>query len=170
MRKLLLLLLLFSSVPSKAQDSTNHLTMLNFITEDAWEQKGTWSNGSGFHQTFSAEWELNNRIIRMRVEGIVNMQTGERGIRNEGIFAYDAEAGIIKLYIFDIFGEITECNVEASESKITVSYDYIVNNNSNEMRDEWIKVSNDKYQYTVSIHKRGKWETLLDGNMTRIKE
>ena len=46
-------------------------------------------------------------IIKAQAYGTVNSQTGEFGLRNEGIRAYDAEAGELRFWEFDVFGGIT---------------------------------------------------------------
>ena len=97
----------------------------------------------------------------MKTYGTINQETGEYGLRNEGIRAWDAETGKIRFWEFDIYGGITtgDCNLE--NGTIHFEYSYKINGEEKRLRDSWTPIDKDTYKYEIVMQENGEWSKVL---------
>lgn len=161
------LLLLLGTVSTLAQNNNAQLPLNIFehFIGGKWEMKGQWPNGQKFKQVQIFKWGLNKKIVKVQTFGTVNQKTGEFGLRNEGIRAWDAQKKQIVFWEFDVFGGITPgaCTVEGKN----IYYNYAYQGQN--FRDSWVYVNANKYEYKVGIYDNGKWgKVFLKGHYQRV--
>lgn len=135
------------------QEKKSPLAIFEQFTTGKWEMNGQWSNGKKFRQAQIFKWSLNKKIVKVQTFGTVNQKTGQFGLRNEGIRAWDATKKQIVFWEFDVFGGITKgiCTVEGKN----IYYDYLYMGKN--FRDSWVFVNANKYEYKVGVYEQGKW-------------
>ncbi len=165
--KLLLILALFSI--ELLSQNENPLGQLQFLVDSKWQASGEWGNNAEYNQTIISEWSLNKKIIKQKIQGIVNPETGQTGLRNEAIIAFDEDENKIKSWIFDIYGEIIETIIIIENENIYVEYPYKYGGETKTFRDVWIKIDNDTFEYRVELKEKERWKNLLlNGKVKRI--
>ena len=133
-----------------AQDITEHFTSL---IGSKWRMEGKWDNGKSFKQEKEFSLGLEGKIVRVKTYGTINPQTGDFGLRNEGVRTYNAQTKQFEFYEFDVFGGVTSGTVEFEDGNIIYHYTY----NGEDLTDFWEKVDEDTYKYKVGILEDGKW-------------
>ena len=167
--KIIFLSAVFISLTLTAQED-NPLNKLAFLAESDWAETGTWlRSGKEFNQKMKGEWGLNKKIIKLKIDGVVNMETGERGLRNEGIFAYDSFNQQLKYYVFDVYGGLAESDVVFEEDKIHIKYQVPLQGKLTDFRDTWTRIDEDSFDYEIfMINEEGKETKLLEGKVLKI--
>ena len=147
----------------------NPLNKLSFLVENSWEVKGNWiNNNQEFRQELEGEWGLNRKIIKLNIYGVVNIETGERGLRNEVVIAYDSFKQEYKYYTFDVHGGITECIIEFEGDKMDIKYKYPISGKERDFRDTWIRKDDDTFYYQIVMSDENNEEVkLLEGKAVK---
>lgn len=145
----------------------NPLERIKNLVGGQWEINGKWGDGTEFNQEVFYEWGLNKKILKVKTYGTVNIETGEHGLRNEGIRAFDETNNKIIFWEFDVFGGIVEGEVLTENKDIFFNYDYKVDGTVYSMSDKWEFVTKDKYIFKVRMKKNGKYEELLVSEIIR---
>lgn len=137
-----------------------------------WVAEGKWQqDGKKFKQEVIFEWGLDHNIIKVKTYGITDPETGEFGLRNEGIRAWDDKDNAMKFWEFDIFGGITSGTCIVDEQQVHYQYEYKIDDSYALFRDTWTKIDDDTYRYRVGIVEHGKWQSiLLDTTFKRVIE
>lgn len=125
-----------------------------------WVIQTKWENGGEFHQEQIFEWGLNETIIKVTTFGTVNQKTGEFGLRNEGIRAWDGQEKVMKFWEFDVFGGITTGTCGVDSNAFYYEYEYAPDGNPQTFRDVWTKIDLDTYKYQVG--------TFADGAFSKV--
>lgn len=147
--KLLCPFLLLSVLAIAQDNDENWIDHLKPLIGHTWVVNTQWANGQSFHQEVQYEPVLNNTIIKMHTWGSINQQTGEFGLRNEGIIARDAKSGKVRFWQFDIFGGITEGTFISKKDKIIFKYGYEIKGKPVKMRDVWERQNDHTWKYSV---------------------
>ncbi len=168
--KLLIALLIILPALMVAQSNKNNeLEEFRFLIDSDWETTGKWENGTPFEQIYSSEWGLNKSIIKIKMTGIINLETGEKGIRNEAIITYDKKLQGYKMYIFDVFGGTTISTISLDGNKIYFVYNYDNEGYKMKMRNTWIKKDENNFGLIIEAEENDKWgKILLNGNIKKI--
>lgn len=169
--KTIILSTVLISLTLSAQEESP-LNRLAFLVENDWRETGTWlKSGREFDQKLSGEWSLNNKIIKLHTEGIVNMETGERGLRNEGIFAYDSFNQKLKYYAFDVYGGLAESEVIFEEDKIHIKYQVPLQGKLTDFKDTWTRTDENTFSLEIAMtNQEGLEIIILEGKLEKLKE
>ena len=164
----LLILTLFLTLSKHVIAQDNPLEKLSNLVGGKWVIDTQWENGGKFRQEYIYEWGLNEKIIKVKTFGTVNMETGEFGLRNEGIRTYDKRENKIKFWEFDVFGGMITGEVRIEENDIHFNYLYPVGGEIKEMVDLWEYVDVNKYRYKVRMKAGDKFKELLSTEVVRV--
>lgn len=96
----------------RAQEGDTSLQTFENLVGGTWEGEGTWSDGNPFKLNIEYEWGLSGNLVKSKTFGNISKDGYEFGLRNEGIRAWSGEASGLVFWEFDIFGGITEGEVE----------------------------------------------------------
>ena len=157
MRTIIILLLSIFSISAIGQ--TKELTKLNGFSNligGTWLTETEWSNGNQFKQEIIFEWGLNHKIVKVKTLGTVDQRTKEYGLRNEGIRAWNAQDSTIQFWEFDVFGGITSGLCYFDGKDLHYEYEY----HSQKLRESWLFIDSDTYEYKVS--------SLLNGKIDKV--
>ena len=161
------LLLIAMFLPVLAIGQTTNLSHFQNFVGGKWQMEGKWSNGKTFKQEVVFNWGLNKNIVKVKTFGVTNPQTGEYGLRNEGIRAWNKEKNTIEFWEFDLFGGITEgtCNFEGK------NLFYLYNYHGEELKESWIYIDENTYSYEIASVKDGNViKSYLKSIYKRIEE
>ena len=168
MKKLLFLLLLFP-ILGNAQTKEETYEVFENLIGGLWHLNTKFENGQPFVQDFEMEWGLNKAIIKVKTYGVIDQETREFGLRNEGIRAWDAKQGKMVFHEFDIYGGITSGIVVIEGDVINYEYHYDVAGKDNVYRDTLIPIDKNSYRYEMSMRTNDGWKILLSAVMKRMK-
>ncbi|NOU59452.1 hypothetical protein [Marinifilum caeruleilacunae] len=152
---LIFLFCIFYSLNGLAQMKTS-LEKFNHLVEGIWLSEGEWSNGQKFKQEVDFEWGLDHKIVKVQTYGTIDPKTQEYGLRNEGVRAYNAKDSMIQFWEFDIFGGITKGVCYFEGENLHYEYDY----HGEKLKESWIYVDQDHYDYQIASLKDGKIEKI----------
>ena len=162
----IIIVFFFFATMINAQLENPMILLRNLI--GSWKIEGKWQNGDNFSQSITNEWGLGQKIIKTQTYGVINLKDGTRGLRNEGVRAYDPESKEIKFWEFDIFGGITKGKILTRDNISVFEYSYKTSNGKFELRDVWERISPDEYKYIVIQKKNDEWKTgMLSGSAKR---
>jgi len=161
------------TLPVLLAHSQNKTTLdkLSFLVESDWLTIGTWNDGTPFKQKSSAEWGLNGTIIKINQTGIINLETGERGVRNEAIITLNKIEEKLQLYVFDVYGSIIETDIIFDSDKIY--FEYVCNDGKTimKLRDTLEKIDDDSYNFILAATENDTWNhILLTGKMQSVMD
>lgn len=168
MIKYLLLVLLLSSTLSYGQTSkeTAYKALENLVG-GTWLYEGQWGNGQKFKQEHIFEWGLNRQIMKVKTYGTVNQETGEYGLRNEGIRAWDTKTETVKFYEFDVFGGATIGDCVFEKDRFHYEYLYEIEGRQQLMRDTWKFMDKDTYLFSVNLKSGDEWKVFSSNEIKR---
>lgn len=146
----------------KKEEPRQLLAFQNLIG-GTWTIKADLGNGEVFHQKQQYEWSLNKTIVKVKTQGTIDEETKEFGLRNEGIRAFNPQDNTIRFWEFDVFGGVTE-GVVLTEVN---NFEYIYNYYGHTIRDKWIYVDKDTYEFIILSEKEGETTELLRSTFTR---
>ena len=164
---ILFILALAWATTASSQDKKSPLDFFDTFIEGKWEMSGAWANGKKFKQTNVFRWSLNKKIVKVQTFGTIDQKPGERGLRNEGIRAWDAQKKQIVFWEFDVYGGITRgtCTIEGKN----IYYDYAYMGKT--FRDSWVWVNHNKYKLKIGIYKDGVWgKVFLNAFYQRVQK
>lgn len=167
MKKLLIVLLLYSVWGYGQTSKEAAFETLDNLVGGKWLYEGQWGNGQKFKQEQIFEWGLNRQVMKVKIYGIVNQESGEYGLRNEGIRAWDAKAQTLKFYEFDVFGGVTVGECVFEEDRFHYEYLYEIEGKQQLMRDTWKLVDKDTYLFSVSMKSGDEWKVFTSNEITR---
>ena len=175
MKKTLFLLILILAIGYQhtyAQQSRQEgINVISQLIGGKWVAEGKWQDGKKFKQELKFMWGLSHNIIKVKTYAIIDQETGEFGLRNEGIRAWDDKDNAMKFWEFDIFGGITTGTCIIDGDQIHYQYEYKMDESYALFRDTWTKIDEDSYRYRVGIVEDGKWQSiLLDTTFKRVIE
>ena len=147
---------------SKKVESRQLLAFQNLIG-GTWTIKADLEDGEVFHQKQKYEWSLDKRIVKVKTYGTIDEETKEFGLRNEGVRAFNPQDSMIRFWEFDVFGGVTEGVVLTEEN----NFEYIYHYHGHTIRDRWIYVDKDTYEFIILSEKEGETTELLRSTFTR---
>lgn len=151
MRKLLLLIsCTLISFALLSQDIPMHA--FNNLVGSTWVSEGKQLGGFDGKTEFVFSWGLDQKIVHVKTYA-TDPQTKEFGLRNEGVRAFNAAKERIEFYEFDKFGGVTPGTVITTDKDLHYEYDY----QGIKLRDSWIYISEQEYQFIVGIWENGAW-------------
>ena len=168
MKKLIILLaplfytnLLFAQSPMSAFDN---------LIGSKWILEGEWGNGQKFKQEYEFEWSLGKKMVKVKTFGTINIETGEYGLRNEGVRFWQKDEEKILFYEFDVYGGATDGLCTTEGNNIYYTYEY----QGGIFKDSWIFQNKDTYQLTIESIEDGKrkelYQTSIIKRVTDISE
>lgn len=142
MKKIAFLISLFCCAQLNAQ--TGQLSAFKNLINSTWISEGKQLGGheGKTEKTFSLG--LDGKLIKV-VTYTTDPKTLEFGLRNEGVRIFNEEKNEIEFYEFDKLGGITRGVVMVEGQNLHYQYSY----GEYTLRDSWIYVSENKYQYRV---------------------
>ncbi|NRB50912.1 MAG: hypothetical protein HRU41_24800 [Saprospiraceae bacterium] len=164
MKKLLLISCLLTSCTLIAQD--NPMAVFDNLVGSTWVSEGKQLGGFDGKTEAVFSWGLDQKIVHVKTY-TTDPQTKDFGLRNEGVRAFDAAKERIAFYEFDKFGGITAGIVIADSKNLHYEYDY----QGLTLRDSWIYVSEDEYQFIVGTWENGDWtKKFHEARFSRLKK
>jgi ketosteroid isomerase-like protein len=154
--KLFTLLFLLLNGFLMGQDIDKHLEPFGPLLGKTWIAQGEWSNKTSFKQEITFEAGLEGRLIKAHAMGYVDEAQTQWGQRNHGLRKWDAKAGVIKFWEYDVFGEITEGKVTTDGKNIYYTYTYGGEN----ITDAWIWKDDKTYTFKVGNFVDGEWSQV----------
>ena len=162
--KTYLFLLLMMPLLALCQD--NKLEGFDNLIDKTWTANGKWSDGSVFKQEVSYSYDLNETIIVAKSKGFTNQKQTEYGNRNHGVRQYNAKKKTIEFWEFDVFGGLTQGNVEIKDEDIYYHYKY----GESIVTDCWEYVDDKTYKFTVGSYNEGEWKAVYLQTEFKLKE
>ncbi len=163
MKKLLLISCLLTPCTLIAQD--NPMIAFDNLVESTWVSEGKQLGGFDGKTEAVFSWGLEQKIVHVKTY-TTDPQTKVFGLRNEGVRAFDAAKEKIAFYEFDKFGGITAGTVIVEDKDLHYEYDY----QGLTLRDSWIYVSEDEYQFIVGTWENGDWtKKFHEARFLRLK-
>ena len=158
MKKLLLISCLLTSCTLIAQD--NPMAVFDNLVGSTWVSEGKQLGGFDGKTEAVFSWGLEQKIVHVKTY-TTDPQTKDFGLRNE------AAKERIAFYEFDKFGGITAGIVIADSKNLHYEYDY----QGLTLRDSWIYVSEDEYQFIVGTWENGDWtKKFHEARFSRLKK
>lgn len=156
MRTLLctLLLSIACSFSVKAQEADDFLNAFENLCGGTWYVEANWSSGDAFKQETQYEKSLDGKIIKIKTFGTINIETGERGLRNEGICAFDKASKSYKFWSFDVFGDYTQGDLIIEGKDIYYRYTY----NGQQLTEVWQFKNENTYHYIIGTMENNEWK------------
>lgn len=133
----------------------------------SWTYEGQWPNGKPFRQEYIFEWGLDKQILKVQTYGTINMETGEHGLRNEGIRAWDDVTGSMRFWEFDVFGGVTEGVLVFEGDIIHYEYEYEIEGRNELFRDSWEYVDKNTYLLSVKMKIEEGWKVFTSNELIR---
>lgn len=163
MKKLLLISCILTSCTLIAQD--NPMAVFDNLVGSTWVSEGKQLGGFDGKTEAVFSWGLDQKIVHVKTY-TTDPQTKAFGLRNEGVRAFDAAEKKIAFYEFDKFGGITAGTVIVDGRDLHYEYEY----QGLTLRDSWIYVSEDEYQFVVGTWENGDWTKKFHETIfTRLK-
>lgn len=129
-----------------------------------WQVNAATTDGKPFKQQLTVEWGAGKSFFKSSANGIVNKDTKETGLRNEGVRAWDETSGSFRFWEFDVFGGITEGTIVIEGDDIFFIYEY----GGKIVTDAFMKKNKNTYEYIVGVRSSGVWtEVYINGGMMR---
>ncbi len=169
--RIVLSVLIFPLLAFSQDEKESAMNALAEMIGGKWVIHTKWENGGEFRQEQIFEWGLGKTIIKTTTYGTVNQETGEFGLRNEGIRAWDSAAKQMKFWEFDVFGGITTgvCGMEGNS--FYYEYEYAPEGEMQIFRDVWTKIDKNTYSYQIGIYKDGKFaKVFLEVEAKRVEK
>ncbi len=164
MKKLLLVSCILASCTLIAQD--HPMGVFDNLVGSTWRSEGKQLGGFDGKTEFVFSWGLDQKIVHVKTYA-TDPQTKEFGLRNEGVRAFNAAKERIEFYEFDKFGGLTPGTVIVRGKDLHYEYDY----QGLTLRDSWIYVSKDEYQFIVGTWENNAWtKKFHEAKFMRIKE
>lgn len=142
MRLLCLAFLSIYSLTIAAQE--NQLKPFENLINSTWVSEGEQLGGHQGKTVKEFDWGLNGKLVKVKT-WTTDPKTLEFGLRNEGVRLYNADQQEIVFYEFDKLGGISKGVVKIEGCNIHYEYTY----GDLLLRDSWIYISKDEYQYRV---------------------
>ncbi|MFQ5650879.1 MAG: hypothetical protein ACE5IY_13135 [bacterium] len=152
---------LCSAASGQLRAQTARLQAFAPLVGGRWQAAGEWSNGTKFEQEIAFKWALNETIVIAESFGVINPKTGERGHRSHGVRAWNAVTNKLWFWEFDVFGGVTEGEVEIDGANITLIYEYGDGDKRVRLRDRWQRVDDQTYDFAVEQFENRKWGRML---------
>lgn len=131
------------------------LSVFDNIAGSTWIAEGKQLGGHDGKTVKEISWGLNGKLIKVKTY-TTDPKTFEFGLRNEGVRIFNSETSTIEFYEFDKLGVVSKGKVIIEEKDIHYEYEY----GDLTLRDSWIFVSNDQYNYVVASIKDGKQDQV----------
>ena len=144
-----LLSLLFVAFLSTLTAQDNPMTAFDNLI-GTWVSEGTQLGGHEGKTVKEITTGLDGSIIKVKTY-TTDPKTLEFGLRNEGVRTKNAETGALEFYEFDRLGGVTKGEVIIEGKDLHYQYAY----GDLTLRDSWVFVDKDTYQYAVSSVKEG---------------
>ncbi|MFQ5638358.1 MAG: hypothetical protein ACE5IR_10240 [bacterium] len=152
---------LFNGLPGQVWAQANRLQAFAPLVGGRWQAAGEWSTGMKFEQEIAFTWALNQTIVLAESYGVINPKTGERGHRNHGVRAWNTAENKLWFWEFDVFGGLTQGEVEIDGKGISMIYEYGDGDKRVRLRDRWQRVDDQTYDFTVEQFENGQWGRVL---------
>ncbi len=165
--RLIILLLAFHFTSSFLVAQSAKLVAFNNLAESTWISNGKQLGGHDGKTVKEFSLGLGGEIIKVKTF-TTDPKTMEFGLRNEGIRIFNKETLQVEFYEFDKLGGVSKGEVIFTEKDIHYQYKY----GDLTLRDSWIYVSADEYEYRVcSITEDGECEQIYHkGKFIRQKK
>ena len=154
-KSLFLILLVIVPLVGFTQNQSDLDSFSNLI-DGKWLTEGEWANGAKFKQEIDFEWGLNRKIVKVKTYGTVDPKTGEYGLRNEGIRAWNTKDSVIQFWEFDIFGGVTKGICYFKDKNLHYEYEY----HGERLKESWLFVDENTYQYQIVNLVNGKSDKM----------
>ncbi len=152
MRTFILLLTLLTATPFYAQNDKTPFEAHQNLIGGTWHLDAKWGDGTPHLLDITYKSSLNGKLLKTTTYGNVSKTGYERGLRNEGIRAFDATNTTMVFYEFDVFGGITKGEIKYRNKDIYYTYSYGVGDQQMTITDQWQYVDNDTYNYTIGVY------------------
>lgn len=151
----LLLCVLFITLTVTAQAPNRALQLFEPFLEGEWKITGGDLGGAEFNQKINFKKNLQGNIIETESYSLNDQKKWE--LRNKGVRYFDRESQALRFSEWTVLGEATHGLIIQRQDSIEYQYNYA----GMELRDVWIPVSRDTYEFMVGVVKDGKWQKVL---------
>lgn len=149
------LLLLFCASALFNVAAQTGLDIFENLAESTWTAEGIQLGGHDGKTVKEITWGLDGKLVKVKTY-TTDPSTLEFGLRNEGVRTFNPESGIIEFYEFDKLGGVSKGQVIVDGKDIHYEYQY----GDLTLRDSWIFVNEDEYNYVVASMKDGKQDQV----------
>jgi hypothetical protein len=149
-RNIIFVFLVLSSLIVGAQ--RNPMGAFKYLVGSSWVSEGMQLGGFEGETVHEMELGLDGKIVKVRTF-TTDPNTGELGIRNEGIRTYNAKTDRLEFYEFDKFGGITTGTIRTQGKNIHFEYTY----DGLAVRESWIYKTENEYHFILGTWEDGEW-------------
>jgi hypothetical protein len=161
----ILLLALGLSITSFVQAPARPLDLFNPFLEGEWKIQGGDLGGGEFNQKVKFRRNLDGQIVETESYSFDSEKNWT--LRNKGVRYFDKESQAIRFSEWTVFGDVTHGTIVQKRDTIEYQYNY----SGMELRDLWIPIHKDTYQFMVGAVKDGKLQNvLLDTKAVRMHD
>ena len=154
MKKILLILLSIQlSFISVAIAQNNPIEAFSPLIGGSWISEGVQLGGHKGKTEIKFVWGLDGKIVKATTY-TTDPETLKFGLRNEGIRTYNVQQKTIEFYEFDKLGGVTVGKVVIEGKNLHYEYEY----SGTSLRDSWIYINENKYQFIVGIWNDDSWQ------------
>ena len=122
----------------------NPILAFDNLSGDTWISEGKQLGGHDGKTVKEITWGLDGKIIKVKTY-TTDPQSLAFGLRNEGIRIFNSQTNQMEFYEFDKLGGVSKGTVTIDGKNIYYEYSY----GEMLLRDSWIFVSKDEYEYRV---------------------
>jgi len=157
------LIAFLTSITISVSAQQDLMKVFKHMMNKTWKIEGSWGGAMEFKQEVSFKASLEGNLVIAETMGFVDQNQTKWGSRNHGIRRYDAEANKIKFYEYDVFGGLTEGQVELKGKDLIYVYEY----GGQKICDKWEFVNENEYKYIVGTCNNNVFlEVLMEGKAT----
>ncbi len=146
------MVLMLVIISTHAHAQKNPIKAFETLADGSWISEGMQLGGFEGKTVYTMKWDLNKQIVRVN-SWSTDPKTKEFGFRAVGVRAYNKEEDRLEFYEFDRFGGITQGTILVDGRNLHFEYEY----NGAFLRDSWIYLDDNKFQFIVGIWEDGKW-------------
>ena len=165
MKYVILSFFVCTQLTTYSNNSIPPLSAFDQVVGKTWRAEGHWSNGQIFKQEITFKKDLSQNLITTESYGFVDQQQTEWGKRNHGIRQWNEDEGKIMFWEFDVFGGVTQGEVEVKDDNIYYHYEY----GGSTITDAWIRVDDFTYDFKVGDYKDGQWKAVYLSTQFKTK-
>ena len=114
------------------------------LAGSTWVSEGKQLGGHEGKTVKEIEWGLDGKIIKVKTF-TTDPKTLIFGLRNEGVRTFNTQTNQMEFYEFDKLGGVSKGTIKTEKQNFYYEYSY----GEMLLRDSWIFVSEDEYEYKV---------------------
>ena len=151
------LITLLSSITISVSAQEDMMKVFNHLLNKTWKVEGSWGGAMEFKQEVTFTAALEGNLVIAETKGFVDEKQTQWGHRNHGIRRYDAQEEKIKFFEYDVFGGLTQGEIQLNGKNLLYVYEY----GGQMICDKWEFVNENEYKYIVGSFKDGQIDQVL---------